>query len=165
MFRSDLFYRLNVFPIEVPPLRERKDDLLMLLEYFVHRYARKAGKNFGKIDKRTLELFRSYDWPGNIRELQNVVERSVIVSSGDVFCVDEAWLFRDARQAPLRHLEFEYADGESDRERQIIEATLAETRGRVSGPNGAAARLRIPPSTLDSRIKKLKVRKSLFKLG
>ncbi len=84
MFRSDLFYRLNVFPIEVPPLRERKDDLLMLLEYFVHRYARKAGKNFGKIDKRTLELFRSYDWPGNIRELQNVVERSVIVSSGDV---------------------------------------------------------------------------------
>src|ERR1700730_2015787 len=95
-FRLDLFYRLNVFPIEVPPLRERKDDILMLLEYFVQRYASRAGKNIRSIDKKTLELFQSYEWPGNIRELQNVIERSVIVSSGDVFSVDEAWLSRKA---------------------------------------------------------------------
>jgi transcriptional regulator with PAS, ATPase and Fis domain len=163
--RSDLFYRLNVFPIEVPPLRERKDDLLMLLEYFIHRYAGKAGKNFGKIDKRTLDLFRAYDWPGNIRELQNVVERSVIVSSNDVFCVDEAWLVRTPRGGSARSSLSEYTDAEPSHERQIIEATLAETRGRVSGPNGAAARLRIPPSTLDSMIKKLKIYKDPFKLA
>jgi transcriptional regulator with GAF, ATPase, and Fis domain len=163
--RSDLFYRLNVFPIEVPPLRERKDDLLMLLEYFIHRYAGKAGKNFGKIDKRTLDLFRAYDWPGNIRELQNVVERSVIVSSNDVFCVDEAWLVRTPRGGSARSSLSEYTDAEPSHERQIIEATLAETRGRVSGPNGAAARLRIPPSTLDSMIKKLKIYKGRFKLA
>jgi transcriptional regulator with GAF, ATPase, and Fis domain len=163
--RSDLFYRLNVFPIEVPPLRERKDDLLMLLEYFIHRYAGKAGKNFGKIDKRTLDLFRSYDWPGNIRELQNIVERSVIVSSDDVFCVDEAWLVRNPREAPSRSSVSQYSDMESSHERQIIEAALAETRGRVSGPNGAAARLRLPPSTLDSMIKKLKIHKGHFKLA
>ena len=90
-FRRDLFYRLNVFPIQMPPLRERKDDILTLLEYFVQRFGRKLGKNFSRIDKRTVELFKSYDWPGNVRELQNVVERSVIVSPDDVFCVDEAW--------------------------------------------------------------------------
>ena len=100
-FRQDLHYRLNVFPIQVPPLRERQDDVLMLLEYFVHRFAQKMGKHFAKIDKRTVELFRSYPWPGNIRELQNVVERSVIVSSDGVFCVDEAWLSRDSRQVGL----------------------------------------------------------------
>jgi transcriptional regulator with PAS, ATPase and Fis domain len=126
----------------------------MLLEYFVHRYARKVGKNFGKIDKRTLELFRSYDWPGNIRELQNVVERSVIVSSDDLFGVDAAWLSRDSGQAPWRHPAFENNDRNSHPERQIIESALAESRGRVSGPKGAASRLQIPPSTLESKIKK-----------
>jgi len=164
-FRPDLFYRLNVFPIEVPPLRERKHDVLMLLEYFIHRYAKKVGKNFGKIDKRTLELFRSYDWPGNIRELQNVVERSVIVSSDGVFRIDEAWLSRDFRQVPLRHRASENTEGSSSPERQIIEAALVESRGRVSGPKGAATKLRIPPSTLDSRIKKFKISKNYFKLG
>jgi transcriptional regulator with GAF, ATPase, and Fis domain len=164
-FRSDLFYRLNVFPIEVPPLRERKDDVLMLLEYFVHRYAKKVGKNFGMIDKRTLELFRSYDWPGNIRELQNVVERSVIVSSDGVFGVDEAWLSRDSGQAPWRHPASQNTDRNSSSERQIIEAALAESRGRVSGPKGAAARLQIPPSTLESKIKKFKISKNCFKFG
>ena len=164
-FRSDLFYRLNVFPIEVPPLRQRKDDVLMLLEYFVHRYAKKVGKNFGKINKRTLELFRSYDWPGNIRELQNVVERSVIVSSDGVFGVDEAWLSRDSGQAPWRHPKVANTDGNSSPERQIIEAALAESRGRISGPKGAAARLQIPPSTLESKIKKFKISKNDFKFG
>ena len=163
--RSDLFYRLNVFPIEVPPLRDRKDDLLMLLEYFIHRYARKAGKNFGKIDKRTLELFRSYDWPGNIRELQNVVERSVILSPDDVFCVDESWLVRTPKDARSRPSIFNCSEVELSHERQIIEATLGETRGRISGPNGAAARLEIPASTLDSMIKRLKIHKSHFKLA
>jgi transcriptional regulator with GAF, ATPase, and Fis domain len=164
-FRSDLFYRLNVFPIEVPPLRERKEDVLTLLEYFVHRFARKVGKNFGKIDKRTFELFQSYDWPGNIRELQNIVERSVIVSSGEVFSVDEFWLSRDARHAPPRPSAPEDTADDSIRERQIIEAALAESRGRVSGPRGAAAKLGVPPSTLDFRIKKLNIRKGHFKLG
>src|SRR5258708_13872837 len=124
----------------------------MLLEYFVHRYAKKVGKNFGKINKRTLELFRSYDWPGNIRELQNVVERSVIVSSDGVFGVDEAWLSRNAGQAPWRHPGLENTDGNSRAERQIIEASLAECRGRVYCTIGAAAKLQIPLSTLYSKL-------------
>jgi PAS domain S-box-containing protein len=165
-FRADLYYRLNVFPIQVPALRERQDDVLMLLEYFVHRFAQKMGKHFKKIDKRTVELFRSYPWPGNIRELQNVVERSVIVSSGAVFCVDAAWLSKDSRRVSLPQ-QPEPADANEDarRERQIIEDALAASRGRVSGANGAAARLRVSPSTLENRIKKLRIRKSHFKLS
>src|ERR1700738_549601 len=164
-FRPDLYYRLNVFPIQVPPLRERQEDVLMLLEYFVHRFAEKMGKHFKKIDKRTVELFRSYPWPGNIRELQNVVERSVIVSSDGAFCVDAAWLSRDSRRVSLPQ-QPEPADSDEDasRERQIIEDALTGSRGRVSGPNGAATRLRVPPSTLEHRIKKLRIRKSHFKL-
>jgi PAS domain S-box-containing protein len=165
-FRPDLYYRLNVFPIEVPPLRERQDDVLMLLEFFVHRFAQKMGKHFKKIDKRTVDLFRSYPWPGNIRELQNVVERSVIVSSADEFCVDAAWLSRDSRRVSLpQQPEPADADEDASRERQIIEDALAGSRGRVSGPNGAAARLRVPPSTLEHRIKKLRIRKNHFKLS
>jgi PAS domain S-box-containing protein len=163
-FRPDLFYRLNVFPIEVPPLRERKDDILMLLEYFVKRYSNRAGKNFRSIDKNTLELFQAYEWPGNIRELQNVIERSVIVSSSGVLSVDESWLSKESsrtgsgvRTSPVER------NGRSEQE--MIEAALAETRGRVSGPSGAAAKLGIPPSTLESRIKALKIRKSHFKFG
>jgi PAS domain S-box-containing protein len=162
-FRPDLYYRLNVFPIQVPPLRERQDDLLMLLEYFVQRFAQKMGKHFKKIDKRTVELFRSYPWPGNIRELQNVVERSVIVSSDGVFSVDAAWLSTDSRRVSLPQPE--PADAYASRERKIIEDALARSRGRVSGPSGAAARLRVPPSTLEHRIKKLRIRKSHFKLS
>lgn len=164
-FRLDLFYRLNVVPIEIPPLRERKDDILLLLEYFVDRFARKAGKHFRQIDSRTLELFRSYNWPGNIRELQNVVERSVILSSADVFCVEDAWLSSSTKKSPTQQLQFESADGDLDSERRIIEFALAKSRRRVSGPEGAAAQLRIPPSTLESRIKNLKINKSHFKLA
>jgi PAS domain S-box-containing protein len=166
-FRPDLYYRLNVFPIQVPPLRERHDDVLMLLEYFVHRFAQKMGKHFKKIDKRTLELFRSYPWPGNIRELQNVVERSVILSSDGVFRVDAAWLSGDSPRVSLPQPPEPAADADEDasRERQIIEDALAGSRGRVSGPDGAAARLRVPPSTLEHRIKKLRIRKSHFKLS
>jgi transcriptional regulator with GAF, ATPase, and Fis domain len=165
-FRPDLYYRLNVFPIQVPPLRERQDDLLMLLEYFVDRFSQKMGKHFKNIDKRTVELFRSYPWPGNIRELQNVVERSVIVSSDGVFSVDAAWLSKDSRRvSSLQKPEFAVADEDASRDRRIIEDALAGSRGRVSGSNGAAARLGVPPSTLEHRIKKLRIRKSHFKLS
>jgi len=162
-FRSDLFYRLSVFPIEVPPLRERRDDVVTLVKYFVDRYARKLGKRFRQIEKRTLELLESYDWPGNIRELQNVVERSVIVSPDDIFRVDGAWLSRRAGRTPAPGSNSR--DENPARERQIIEAVLAECRGRISGPHGAAAKLQIPPSTLESKIKRLKISKSHFKLG
>jgi transcriptional regulator with PAS, ATPase and Fis domain len=118
----------------VPPLRERKDNILTLLEYFVQRFGRKLGKTFSKIDKRTVELFRSYDWPGNVRELQNVVERSVIVSPDDVFCVDEAWLSTDAAKTRSGQCVPEPTNGGSGRERQIIQAALAESGGRIYGP-------------------------------
>jgi formate hydrogenlyase transcriptional activator len=161
-FRQDLLYRLNVFPIEVPPLRERKDDLLMLVEYFVQRYANRAGRNIRLSDRKTLDLLQSYDWPGNIRELQNVIERSIILSSTDVFSVDELWLSKGTPQAP--RAETSPALSVQPRsEREMIEAALTETRGRVSGPNGAAAKLRIPPSTLETRIKVLKINKHHFK--
>jgi PAS domain S-box-containing protein len=161
VFRQDLFYRLNVFPIEVPPLRERQDDILMLVEYFVQRYASKAGKVIRSIDKKTLECFRSYDWPGNIRELQNIIQRSIILSVGEVFSVDEAWLSRESSEqvSPVRAGQLQ--KGRS--ERQMIEAALADTRGRVAGPSGAAAKLGIPASTLENKIKALKICKSDFK--
>jgi PAS domain S-box-containing protein len=164
-FRQDLFYRLNVFPIEVPPLRERKDDVLMLVEYFVQRYANRAGKDVRSIDQKTLDLLQSYDWPGNIRELQNVIERSIILSTADVFSVDEMWLSKKTYPQASR-VEVSLAlNGEGRSERDIIEAALAETRGRVSGPSGAAAKLRIPASTLETRIKALKINKLQFKFG
>jgi len=164
-FRQDLFYRLNVFPIDVPPLRERKDDILMLVEYFVQRYATKAGKNIRSIDKMTLDLLQSYEWPGNIRELQNVIERSVILSPGEVFSVDESWLSNEPSRPASRVKELALFKGEVEHrsEKEIIEAALAETRGRVSGPDGAAAKLGIPPSTLDHRIKALRIHKNLFR--
>ena len=164
-FRQDLLYRLNVFPIEMPPLRERKDDILILVEYFVQRYANRAGRNIRSIDQKTLDLLQYYDWPGNIRELQNVIERSIILSSTDVFSVEELWLSN--RPSPqVARVEASVAlHVEPRSERKIIEAALAETRGRVSGPSGAAAKLRIPPSTLETRIKALRINKQQFKFG
>jgi PAS domain S-box-containing protein len=164
-FRQDLFYRLNVFPIEVPALRERKEDILMLVEYFVQRYATRVGKKIRSIDKKTLDLLQCYEWPGNIRELQNVIERSVILSSGDSLSVDELWLSKGTPRPASRveaSVQLNRA-AESRSEREIIEAALAECRGRVSGPSGAAAKLGIPPSTLDHRIKALKIHKKQFK--
>jgi transcriptional regulator with GAF, ATPase, and Fis domain len=163
--RQDLLYRLNVFPIAVPPLRERKEDILMLVEYFVQRYATKAGKNIRSIDKKALDVLQSYGWPGNIRELQNVIERSVILTFGDVLSVDELWLTNETSR-PNSAVEASgtfTAVTEWRTEREIIEKALAETRGRVSGPSGAAAKLRIPPSTLATRIKALKINRSQFK--
>jgi DNA-binding NtrC family response regulator len=154
-FRADLFYRLNVFPIEVPPLRQRKGDIPLLVEYFVRRYAAKARKQIRKIDKKTLKLCESYDWPGNIRELQNIIERSVILCGGDTFVALEP---RRAASSSLRRL----SETLEDREKEIIEAALAETKGRVAGPNGAAARLGIPRSTLDWKIRNLKINRRKF---
>jgi PAS domain S-box-containing protein len=159
-FRADLFYRLNVFPIEVPPLRKRKEDIPMLVEYFVKRYAEKAGKQIRKIDKNTLELCQSYSWPGNIRELQNIVERSVILSSGDTFWIEKAWL---ANPEPARQeLPSPLPDTLQSQERELIETALAECKGKVAGPEGAAVKLGIPRSTLDSKIKQLKIKKHKF---
>ncbi len=162
-FREDLFYRLNVFPIEVPPLRKRKDDILMLVEYFVQRYAKRAGKNIHSIDKKTLDLLRSYDWPGNIRELQNVIERSMILSCGEILSVDGSWLSKENAPSASRTESSPASECGPSRERQSIEAALAESRGRVSGPSGAAAKLGIPPSTLDHRIRALGINKREFK--
>jgi PAS domain S-box-containing protein len=155
-FRADLFYRINVFPVEVPPLRDRKDDIRLLVGYFIDRYASKMGKKITGIDKKSLAQLQSYLWPGNIRELQNVIERSVIVCDSNEFSVDESWL--SLVPAPSRVLRDDLVDQEKAR----IEAALAETRGRVSGPTGAAAKLGMPPSTLDSKIKSLKIDKRQF---
>ena len=158
-FRTDLFYRLNVFPIEMPPLRKRKDDIPILIEYFVKRYAEKMGKSIRNIDKRTLERCHRYGWPGNVRELQNIVERSLILCTGDTFFVDDAWLplqdeFGDSSAPLTRTLQ--------GQEKEMIEAALAESKGKVSGANGAAAKLGIPASTLESKIKQLKIEKRRF---
>ena len=154
-FRQDLYYRLNVFPIHVPPLRERVGDIPLLVEYLVERYARSAGKSIRHISKRTLDRLQAYEWPGNVRELQNVIERAVVLCDGDTFAVDESWLkappSQQSRQPsqPLTTL----AQGE----KALIEAALAESKGRISGPNGAAARLGIPRQTLESKIKALRI--------
>jgi len=160
-FRADLFYRLNVFPIRMPPLRERKEDIPMLVEYFVKRYAEKMGKQIRKIDKQTLELCQAYHWPGNIRELQNIIERSVILCSGHTFRVDAAWL---SSQEPARlELSCPLSETLHDQEKHLIEAALTESEGKVAGPEGAAAKLGIPRSTLDSKIKHLKIMKHKFR--
>jgi formate hydrogenlyase transcriptional activator len=159
-FREDLFYRLNVFPIALPPLRERVADIPLLLEYFVGRYAKKAGKQFNDIDKHTLGLFKAYHWPGNIRELQNVVERGVILSEDDTFSVDESWFKRKPQESSI-------APGTlpalADREVEMIKAALAESQGRIGGPSGAAAKLKIPRQTLESKIRRLGINKYAHK--
>ena len=161
-FRSDLFYRLQVFPIEIPPLRERREDIPLLVEYFTDRYTSKMGKKIRSISHKSLDLLRSYFWPGNIRELQNVVERAVIVAETEVLSIDESWLTRDsaAETAPATGRLFKIPP---DQEKKIIEAALAESRGRVSGPSGAAMKLGMPSTTLESRIRSLKINKHRFK--
>jgi formate hydrogenlyase transcriptional activator len=160
-FRRDLFYRLNVFPIEIPPLRERQEDIPILVEYFVQRYASKLGKKIRNASRKTMDLLQSYSWPGNIRELQNVIERSIIVCDTENFSVDENWLGRESRQPPLAGQPL--SDMLVIHTKEMIEAALAESGGRVSGPSGAAARLGMPASTLESKIKSLKINKYFFK--
>ena len=160
-FRGDLYYRLNVFPIEMPPLRQRKEDIPLLVEYFIDRYSSKTGKKIRGIEKSTLDRLKSYTWPGNIRELQNVIERSIVLCDSETFTVDESWLSvncGDPDRAPRMLLRITPSE-----EKKTIEAALAEAQGQVSGPSGAAARLGIPPSTLDSKIRAFKINKHRFK--
>jgi formate hydrogenlyase transcriptional activator len=161
-FRQDLLYRLNVVPIQMPPLRERVSDIPLLVEYFMDRFGKRAGKKFRTIDKKSLELFKAYGWPGNVRELQNVIERAVILSEDDTLDVDQTWLKREPGQNPARPATL---DGALVRqEKEMIEAALAESQGRVSGPAGAAAKLGLLARTLDSKIRRLKINKYRFKV-
>jgi transcriptional regulator with GAF, ATPase, and Fis domain len=160
-FRGDLYYRLNVFPIEVPPLRQRREDIPLLVEYFIDRYSSKAGKKIRGIERPTLDRLKSYAWPGNIRELQNVIERSIVLCERETFTVDESWLSvncGDPDRAPRMLLRIPPSE-----EKKTIEAALAEAQGRVSGPAGAAARLGIPATTLDSKIRAFRINKHRFK--
>ena len=160
-FRRDLFYRLNVFPIRVPSLRERRDDIPLLVEYFIERFATQAGKRFSRTQKRSLDLLESYDWPGNIRELQNVIERSVIVCDTNEFSVDEPWLASPAlaKEPKLRTLDEQLIR----EERKLIEAALLESGGKVSGSSGAAVKLGMPATTLYSKIQSLQIDRRRFK--
>jgi PAS domain S-box-containing protein len=162
MFRSDLFYRLNVFPIDIPPLRERQEDIPVLIAYFIDRYARKAGRKITGISKQSLDLLRSYSWPGNIRELQNLIERSVILCESESLSIDEGWLSlqHPAKEAPNQ---IELSQRLEAQEREAIEAALRECHGRVSGPLGAAVKLGMPRSTLESKIHSLKIVKNRFR--
>ena len=160
-FRQDLFYRLNVFPIHMPPLRERLDDIPLLIEHFVRLYAAKTGRKFSAIRTNTVAMLQSYPWPGNIRELQNVIERAVILCESEIFSVDESWLRRLSSRQSMPALPL--AATLADREREMIEAALAESRGRISGPFGAAVKLGIPRQTLDSKIASLQISKHQFK--
>jgi PAS domain S-box-containing protein len=164
-FRSDLFYRLNVFPIEIPPLRQRREDIPLLAEYFINRYSRKAGKSIRGVNKKTLDLLQSYPWPGNIRELQNIIERSVIVCETETFSIDESWLPQQRQPflAAKAKNQIELARRLEEQEKDIIEEALIASRGRVFGPTGAAAKLGIARSTLESKIRTLKIDKNRFK--
>jgi formate hydrogenlyase transcriptional activator len=166
-FRQDLFYRLNVFPIQMPPLRERADDISLLVEYLIERYARRAAKRIRTIDGKTMKLLQAYDWPGNIRELQNVIERAIVLCDGDTFSVDEAWFKRELSSELPRQSMQEGRLGRlvRDREKEMIEAALASSGGRISGPAGAAAKLGIPRQTLESKISSLGINKHRFKTG
>jgi two-component system, NtrC family, response regulator AlgB len=158
-FREDLFYRLNVFPIRLPPLRERAEDIPILVEYLVDRFAKQTGKRIRNIEKSTLQRLQAYDWPGNVRELQNVIERAVVLSEGETFAIDESWLARKQSKPPHVAPVTTLADGE----RALIEAALTESQGRVAGPRGAAAKLDIPRQTLEWKIRTLNIDKLAFR--
>ena len=160
-FRQDLFYRLNVFPIRIPPLRERVDDIPLLVEYSIDRYAKKGGKKFRAISKKTLKLFQAYDWPGNVRELQNVIERAVVLCDGDTFSIDETWLKPTSSGAPGPEVPF--ITTVVVHEKELIEAALVKSNGRIAGPSGAAAKLGIPRQTLESKIRSFGIDKHRFR--
>jgi transcriptional regulator with GAF, ATPase, and Fis domain len=165
-FRSDFFYRLNVFPIEVPPLRERREDIPLLVWHFVREYARKLGKEIPKIEQQAMELLQSYSWPGNIRQLQNVIETSMIVGKGDILTIDEGLLSRNVRSPGRRELAILHmplSESRLDHERKRIEDALTLSHGQVDGPSGAAVLLGMPPSTLRSRMKALRINPHRFK--
>ena len=156
-FRSDLYYRLNVFPIKLPALRERKDDVPLLVNYFVDRYAKRAGKKIKHIQRKTLNMLQEYSWPGNVRELQNVIERSLIISETNEFSIDKSWVANEPQSSDAAPA------GQKTDERKRIEAALAQSGVKVSGANGAASKLGIPASTLESKIRSLRINKFQFK--
>src|SRR6267143_1403715 len=158
-YREDLFYRLNVFPIRVPPLRERAEDIPILVEYLVDRFAKQMGKRIRNIEKQTLQRLTAYEWPGNVRELQNVIERAMVLSEGETFAIDETWLDRK----PVRLVNGALVPTLADGEKALIEAALRETNGRVAGPRGAAAKLGIPRQTLEWKIRNLKIDKLAYR--
>jgi formate hydrogenlyase transcriptional activator len=158
-FREDLFYRLNVVPIDLPPLRQRPEDIPLLVQYLIDRYARKAGKSIRRVNRQALHHLLSYSWPGNVRELQNVIERSLIVCESDEFTVDKSWL---STRPPIGGPQ-KLSSALAAQEKAAIEDALRATRGRVDGPSGAAARLGMPRSTLESRIRSLKIDKTRFR--
>jgi len=162
-FRADLFYRLNVFPMHVPALRDRRPDVPLLVEYFTHRYAQRVGKRIRRVTTATSTLLQSYDWPGNIRELQNLIERAVILCDSDTLSIDPRWLSgRSPATAPVASLS---TGTLATHEKDAIEAALTDSKGRVAGPFGAAGRLGVPASTLESKIKALQIDKRRFKVG
>jgi formate hydrogenlyase transcriptional activator len=158
-FRMDLFYRLNVFPIHVPALRERVNDIPVLVDYFATRLAARTGKKISQIEKRSLCAMQQYSWPGNIRELQNVIERCVILADSEVLRIEPGTLM----QEPQPMTTAPTSSGFGTNRKAQIEAVLRETRGKVYGPHGAAARLGLPATTLDSQIRTLNIKKHLFK--
>ena len=162
-FRADLFYRLNVFPLDVPALRDRRSDVPLLVEYFTHRYAKRVGKRIRRVTQATSQLLQAYDWPGNIRELQNVIERAVIVCDSDTLSIDPRWLSGPSLATPPVAA---LSTGTlATHEKDAIEAALTHSKGRVAGPFGAAGRLGVPASTLESKIKALQIDKRRFKSG
>jgi transcriptional regulator with GAF, ATPase, and Fis domain len=161
-FRQDLFYRLNVFPVRVPSLSDRAEDIPLLVEYFVGRYADRMGKRIRNVEKITMDLFQGYGWPGNVRELQNVVERAVILTEGETLCADETWFRIDSFQTAPQAASLKTRM--TDQEKDLIESALSECRGKVSGPSGAAAKLGIPAATLESKIRSMGINKHRFKI-
>jgi formate hydrogenlyase transcriptional activator len=162
-FRADLYYRLNVFPITIPPLRGRPEDIPPLVRHFARQFAQRMNKTIDLISPETMEALARYSWPGNIRELENVIERAVVIHEKGKLTVKKSWLCREClhREPPARTPFGGFAMGD----RETIGAALAETRGRVSGPSGAAAMLGIPPSTLESRIRSMNINKYQFKMA
>jgi DNA-binding NtrC family response regulator len=160
-FRSDLYYRLNVFPVVVPPLRERREDIPLLTRFFIQRYAGKLDRTIKEIPSTTLETLSGYDWPGNIRELQNIIERAVILCRGEIFTIDESWMQHNTNAVPATPVRL--TEALVNHERDMIEAALMESRGRIFGPSGAAVKLGIPRTTLESRIRGLHINKHRFR--
>lgn len=161
IFRNDLYYRLNVLPIEVPPLRERKADIQPLVRYFAERYARKSGKKVPEIDKKSMDLLLNYGWPGNVRELQNLIERACIIHDSTAVFIQPSWLSGSSTQSTASSQSNGFKKSAHE-QKALIRAALRETGGRVSGPRGAADRLGIPRTTLESKIKTFRINKHLY---
>lgn len=157
-FRLDLYYRINVFPITLPPLRDRKEDIPLLAAHFVSQYARKIGKQVTDIAPKVLKDLMAYDWPGNIRELEHLLERSILLTQGAV--IKDMYLPPVAQKGTAKAQEDTYIKTIEENERDHILAVLKKCNGRIWGAGGAAELLGVPPTTLNSKIKKLGIKKA-----